>query len=323
MSTATAAALPIWPSTGERMNIHVPAGFSKKGLLDCWEMVRLINFDELNPNAAAVVEPIYQLGKFRMKGTVKSYVEALVQNQDDPFSVLGKIILDSDYSLACWQKLMSIFHFNWVFCNSFKCNVQVLYGLSFKKKSQQLINGVEALLVDLWFERNQRVFHEKHLQRYQAMAYIEASAYIYQDGKILIEVDHLQDAPCPYLQIKGVDKEAVAAAGSMLELNDSYTTKSYLQIILESLPPNRSSGLIHNHQAARLQELVEFIQSQGSSTASESSPSREASSPLEGIIEDMQSRIRRLERWLAINTILWTFFVSAFVGYSLYRTKRQ
>ncbi|KAL0540050.1 hypothetical protein IC582_024278 [Cucumis melo] len=158
---------------------------------------------------------------------------------------------------------------------------------------------------------------------YQAMAYIEASAYIYQDGKILIEVDHLQDAPCPYLQIKGVDKEAVAAAGSMLELNDSYTTKSYLQIILESLPPNRSSGLIHNHQAARLQELVEFIQSQGSSTASESSPSREASSPLEGIIEDMQSRIRRLERWLAINTILWTFFVSAFVGYSLYRTKRQ
>lgn len=78
------------------MNIHVPAGFSKKGLLDCWEMVRLINFDELNPNAAAVVEPIYQLGKFRMKGTVKSYVEALVQNQDDPFSVLGKIILDSE-----------------------------------------------------------------------------------------------------------------------------------------------------------------------------------------------------------------------------------
>ncbi|XP_022157412.1 uncharacterized protein LOC111024113 isoform X6 [Momordica charantia] len=158
---------------------------------------------------------------------------------------------------------------------------------------------------------------------YQAMAYIEASAYIYQDGMILIEVDHLQDAPCPYLQIKGIDKEAVAAAGSMLELNDSYTTKSYLQIILESLPANRSSGLIHNHQAARLQELVEFIQSQGSSTASESSPSREASSPLEGIVEDMQSRIRRLERWLAINTVLWTFFVSALVGYSLYRRKRH
>lgn len=39
--------------------------------------------------------------------------------------------------------------------------------------------------------------------------------------------------------------------------------QSYLQIILESLPvdDNVTAG-IHNQQAARLQELVEFIQSQ-------------------------------------------------------------
>ncbi|GAB2279984.1 hypothetical protein Dimus_014621 [Dionaea muscipula] len=101
---------------------------------------------------------------------------------------------------------------------------------------------------------------------YQAVAYIEASAFIYQDGKILIEVDHLQDVTSPYIQIKGVDKEAVTAAGSMLQLDGSYTTKSYLQIILERLPPNpileSSSSGIHAQQAARLQELVEFIQSQ-------------------------------------------------------------
>ncbi|TYI36538.1 hypothetical protein ES332_A03G148200v1 [Gossypium tomentosum] len=98
---------------------------------------------------------------------------------------------------------------------------------------------------------------------YQAVAYIEASALIYQDGKILIEVDHLQDAPSPYLQIKGVNKEAVAAAGSALKLDGSYTTKSYLQIILERLPlVERSYSGIHTHQAARLQELVESIQSQ-------------------------------------------------------------
>ena len=42
---------------------------------------------------------------------------------------------------------------------------------------------------------------------------------------------------------------------------------------------------------------------QGSSSASESSPSREAA-PLEGIIEDMQFRIKRLERWHTINTVL-------------------
>lgn len=158
---------------------------------------------------------------------------------------------------------------------------------------------------------------------YQAVAYIEASAYIYQDGKILIEVDHLQDAPSSYLQIKGIDKEIVVAAGSKLNLDGSYTTKSYLQIIVERLPAiERSASGVHAQQAARLQELVEFIQSQGSSTSSESSPSREVS-PLEGIIDDMQTRIKRLERWHTINTVLWTFLMSAFVGYSLYQRKRQ
>ncbi|CAK9157574.1 unnamed protein product [Ilex paraguariensis] len=183
---------------------------------------------------------------------------------------------------------------------------------------------------------------------------------------ILVEVDHLQDAPSPYIQIKGVNKETVTIAGSTLQLDGSYTTKSYLQIILERLPVlERSSNGIHTQQAARLQELVEFIQSQDpsmtainkmrgqvastraafmhwwefwfvlgklglldalttipvSSSASES-PSREVS-PLEGVIEDMQSRIRRLERWQTINAVLWTFLMSAFVGYSVYQRKHQ
>ncbi|KAL3635989.1 hypothetical protein CASFOL_020536 [Castilleja foliolosa] len=158
---------------------------------------------------------------------------------------------------------------------------------------------------------------------YQAVAYIEASAYIYQDGKILVEIDHLQEVPNPYIQIKGVNKETVVAAGSTLKLDGSYTTKSYLQIILERLPAGeRSSSGIHSQQAARLQELVEQIQSQGSSSSSDTSPSREAC-PLEAVIEEMQSRIKRLERWNAINTVLWTFLMSAFLGYSLYQRKRQ
>ncbi|KAJ4841292.1 hypothetical protein Tsubulata_030569 [Turnera subulata] len=158
---------------------------------------------------------------------------------------------------------------------------------------------------------------------YQAVAYIEASAFIYQDGKILVEVDHLQDTPSPYVQIKGVNKEAVAAAGSTLKLDGSYTTKSYLQIILERLPAvERNSAGIHTQQAARLQELVEFIQSQGNSSSSESSTCREVT-PIEGIIEEMQSRIKRLERWHMINTVLWTFLMSALIGYSLYQRKRH
>ncbi|KAJ6771867.1 URIDINE KINASE [Salix koriyanagi] len=158
---------------------------------------------------------------------------------------------------------------------------------------------------------------------YQAVAYIEASACIYQDGKILIEVDHLQDTPSPYLQIKGVNKEAVTAAGSTLKLDGSYTTESYLQIILERLPAmQRSYSGIYAQQTARLQELVKSIQSQGSGSASESSPSRDAAT-LEGMIEDMQSRIKRLERWNTINMVLWTFLMSALVGYSLYQRKHQ
>jgi len=49
--------------------------------------------------------------------------------------------------------------------------------------------------------------------------------------QILVEVDNLQDVPSPYIQIKGVDKEAVAAAGSMLKLDGSYTTKVLLKFI--------------------------------------------------------------------------------------------
>ena len=119
-------------------------------------------------------------------------------------------------------------------------------------------------------------------------------------------MDHLQDVPNPYLQIKAVNKETVVAAGSTLKLDGSYTTKvavaftytlfyhyrlmhliswqwvksfpglasslsfflsqSYLEIILESLPAvERSSRGIHSQQAARLQELVEYILSQVSS----------------------------------------------------------
>ncbi|KAE9597292.1 putative uridine kinase [Lupinus albus] len=158
---------------------------------------------------------------------------------------------------------------------------------------------------------------------YQAVAYIEASAFIYQDGKILIEVDHLQDISGPYIQIKGVNKDAVAAAGSMLKLDGSYTTKSYLEIVLERLPAiEGTSGGIHSQQSSRLLEIIEFIQSQGCSSASESSSNRVVS-PIGGTIDEIQSRIRRLERWLAINTVLWTFLMSALVGFSLYQRRRQ
>ncbi|KAJ6718893.1 P-LOOP CONTAINING NUCLEOSIDE TRIPHOSPHATE HYDROLASES SUPERFAMILY PROTEIN [Salix purpurea] len=48
--------------------------------------------------------------------------------------------------------------------------------------------------------------------------------------RILIEVDHLQDTPSPYLQIKGVNKEAVTAAGSTL----NWMVHTQLRVICRS-----------------------------------------------------------------------------------------
>ena len=82
------------------------------------------------------------------------------------------------------------------------------------------------------------------------MAYLEATATIYHDEKVakkckfrqennvklihqlishilfqlLIEVDYLKNMDGPFIQIKGPNKEAVAAAGLALNLEGTYTT---------------------------------------------------------------------------------------------------
>nr|ATB19705.1 putative P-loop containing nucleoside triphosphate hydrolases superfamily protein [Hesperocyparis bakeri] len=159
---------------------------------------------------------------------------------------------------------------------------------------------------------------------YQAVAYIEATTTIYQDDKLLIELDHLQDSPSPYMQIKGSNKEAVAAAGLALNLEGTYTTKTYLQIILENMPVfGRSFSGMHDQQAARLQELVDYVQSQGGNSGSEVEPPVSPGLSMECIIEELQSRIKRLERWHMFNTVLWTFLISALIGYAMFQRKRR
>lgn len=160
---------------------------------------------------------------------------------------------------------------------------------------------------------------------YQAVACVEASALIYQDGKILVEVDQLQSVEGSYLQIKGANKEVVSAAASILSLEGSYTTKTYLQITLETLPEyERDCTGIHSQQATKLQELVEFIQTQGISSGLENIAGRGNSSMKDiNVINDLKSRIKRLEKWHAINMVLWTILMSGLIGYSLYQRKRN
>ncbi|KAG0582216.1 hypothetical protein KC19_3G043300 [Ceratodon purpureus] len=153
---------------------------------------------------------------------------------------------------------------------------------------------------------------------YQAVAYIEATATIYQDDKLLIEVDQLHNIPTPYIQIKGSNKETVAAAGLALNLDGSYTTMPYIEIILGT---GQNSKGVEDPQAARLQELVDYVQAQGGSAESDTLEGPSVS--VECILEDLDMRIRRLEKWNMVHTVLWTFFMSAFVGCLLYHRSQR
>ena len=73
-------------------------------------------------------------------------------------------IFKSFNSRACWQKLIDIFNLQWVFNASFKDNVVQISGCKLEKRTYILrINAVKCLLAGIWFERNQRVLHDKDL----------------------------------------------------------------------------------------------------------------------------------------------------------------
>ena len=61
------------------------------------------------------------------------------------------------YAVNCWCRLMRIFYFRWVFYGSFSGKVlQILSGPDLEKISSILwCNAV----VEIWFERNQRILH--------------------------------------------------------------------------------------------------------------------------------------------------------------------
>ncbi|KAI5075251.1 hypothetical protein GOP47_0009327 [Adiantum capillus-veneris] len=160
---------------------------------------------------------------------------------------------------------------------------------------------------------------------YQATAYLEAKATIYQDEKLIVEVDHLKHMETPFLQIKGSDKEAVAAAGIALNLDGTYTTMPYIEIVLGN-KFSRVEGFagLHDPEASELRKWVDFVQSQAGSSGSDDIASPIV--PMEFLLEELQIRIKKLERWNRwhiLNSVLWTFFMSAFVGYVLYQRKRR
>lgn len=65
------------------------------------------------------------------------------------------------FSRSCWWRLFSFFNISWVFYVAFKDHV---VGPSLKPFPHMIWhNAIKAMLAEIWFERNQRVFHDKSL----------------------------------------------------------------------------------------------------------------------------------------------------------------
>ena len=63
----------------------------------------------------------------------------------------------------CWGKFFSLVNATWSFGDSFSLNIQQVLFSPLLKKGSRLIwaNMTKALLAKLWFERNQKKFHDK------------------------------------------------------------------------------------------------------------------------------------------------------------------
>ena len=67
------------------------------------------------------------------------------------------------FSLVCWNSFFSIFAIAWVFDTTLNSSVlQLLKGPPLPYKPQLIwINLLNALLAELWFEHNHRIFQDK------------------------------------------------------------------------------------------------------------------------------------------------------------------
>lgn len=76
---------------------------------------------------------------------------------------LQHLFFSCGHAENCWFCLFDCFNLSGVFGNVFKNNVlQLLIGPRLNSNSRLIWwNAVKAILTKIWFERNQRVFHDK------------------------------------------------------------------------------------------------------------------------------------------------------------------
>lgn len=104
-----------------------------------------------NKTISSTLRAVYQAERnLTIKG-VTHYISHMGASEDPQH-----FFFECHYSFDCWKKLLSIFHLQWVFVNSFKDVLPILYATA-----QLLwVNVVKALLAKIWFKRNQRVFKD-------------------------------------------------------------------------------------------------------------------------------------------------------------------
>ena len=90
---------------------------------------------------------------------------------------LPRILLNCLVSSFCWVRIFSLFNLVWVFDHSISASVvQFLSGPILPKKSRIILEILsKALLTELWFERNQRIFHDKVRPRAKIMCAVDPS----------------------------------------------------------------------------------------------------------------------------------------------------
>ena len=91
---------------------------------------------------------------------------------------LSHIFLNCLVSSFCWVRIFSLFNLSWVFDVSLSASVvQILSGPRLPKKSSIIWDNLsKALLSEVWFERNQRIFLDKARPRAEIMLAAELKA---------------------------------------------------------------------------------------------------------------------------------------------------
>ena len=87
---------------------------------------------------------------------ISSYLPSMLFESRRPSAPFFRVLVQWIVGVGCCKFLISDGFFYGVFSGNV---LQILFGPDLKKTSSILWCAVKALLVEIWFERNQRIFH--------------------------------------------------------------------------------------------------------------------------------------------------------------------